>query len=203
MALAEFMQRVREQPAMILGEPSVSALYYILDGYAMALQDHGLASNADHFVPSGFHDWVAYRAHFNESTSGWKNMLIERFGDGETGFGKFFEFLDDYGTRQRILVAFVDDYERTYRVKGMNDAEVAEFPSRLELATYTNDPGFFIESESNVPLVNNWFYPNFDWAETFLHISPSQWKIVDKVKYERLRAQQDSALGRALARRRE
>ncbi|MAT69924.1 MAG: hypothetical protein CMJ58_10425 [Planctomycetaceae bacterium] len=44
-----------------------------------------------------YHDWVAAKLGFRESTAGWRNMILERAGDNETeAFQLFFRLLDEY-----------------------------------------------------------------------------------------------------------
>jgi hypothetical protein len=97
--LSEGLEVIRERPAMFLTPVSTTALRNFKDGYSQGLS-HGLslgsgplASEARglYDLPSDFHDWVAYRLHFEYSGAGWANMIIERIGDGPEALGQFFD----------------------------------------------------------------------------------------------------------------
>jgi hypothetical protein len=62
------LEVIREKPALYLGDRSLSALWYYLQGYWMALSVYDMRTAYP--LPPDFHDWVAYRLHFYESTSG-------------------------------------------------------------------------------------------------------------------------------------
>jgi len=44
----------------------------------------------------GFHDWVAHRLGFAESTSGWCNMIREKSKSEEDAFEQFFVLLAEF-----------------------------------------------------------------------------------------------------------
>ena len=51
----------------------------------------------------GVHDWIAERLGFDESTLGWKDMLLASVGDETAAFERFFSELDAYrGSRKAI-----------------------------------------------------------------------------------------------------
>jgi len=60
---------------MWIGEPSPDRLNLFLAGYCSAMEQVGLKDIA---TPPfhGFHDWVAERFGFAESTAGWPNMIL-------------------------------------------------------------------------------------------------------------------------------
>jgi hypothetical protein len=49
---------------------------------------HGIQEQ--HPLPGDFHDWVAYRLHFDYSTMGYKNMILERVPDESAAVDRFF-----------------------------------------------------------------------------------------------------------------
>ena len=57
---------------MYTGETSLFSISHFLSGYGFAAELYGVGDADDWLlVPREFHDWVAYRLHFYESTSGW------------------------------------------------------------------------------------------------------------------------------------
>ncbi len=88
---------IRERPAMYLGELSLSALTQFLNGYGICLFLHGIQEKAP--LPRDFHDWVADRLHFSESTRGYTRMILERVPDEAMALRFFFELLDEYCAR--------------------------------------------------------------------------------------------------------
>ena len=60
---------------MWIGNPSPDALHIFLTGYWCAMDDAGV-TDASLPVFQGFHDWVARKFGFGESTAGWANMIL-------------------------------------------------------------------------------------------------------------------------------
>lgn len=142
----QLLDVIREKPAMYLGTRSLSALSHFLAGYGFALHVHEIPSS--HHLPGDFHDWVAYRLHFFESTSGYKNMILKRIPDESAALARFFELLDEYRVRQPRIVATVQGHRREYTTTTLRDGVKSEkaglFPETLTLVAYTEDPGFFV-----------------------------------------------------------
>ena len=144
------LEEIRQRPPMYLGDRSLSALQHFLNGYTHALRIHRIAQPG-WMLPQDFHDWVAYRLHFKESTSGYRNMLLKRNPSEADALEKFFELLDEYDKREPIEVARVQNYDKQYTrqrvVEGvLQSATTEHFPSTLKLITFTDDPGFFVTS---------------------------------------------------------
>jgi len=87
----ELLRRIREQPSMYLGKPSVTALRHFNCGYAMRGQDCGL------FPPGlGFCWHVADKYGLGHAMDVPHMALEVCNGDEEAAFDKFFELLDEY-----------------------------------------------------------------------------------------------------------
>ena len=66
---------LRNRPGMYIGDPSPNSLLIYLHGYQAAMRDAGVidASKPDFH---GFHDWIANKFGFSESTAGWAKMIL-------------------------------------------------------------------------------------------------------------------------------
>src|SRR5687767_5898224 len=106
----DLLEKIRKRPGMYLGECSLSALYHTIAGYTLALGVHGIESDTSLRPPDDFNDWVAYRLHYKESTSGWKNMILGVSGNEAAAFNRFFELLDQHATRQSRVIAKLIGY---------------------------------------------------------------------------------------------
>ena len=77
--ISPLLDQIRKRPGMFLGSKSLTGLYHFINGYDAGYGDacrHNNFKNiSDQIIPRSFHDWCAYRTHFNESTSGWRNMI--------------------------------------------------------------------------------------------------------------------------------
>lgn len=121
MNLFDIIERIRPRPGMYLGEPGITKLCSFLDGYSMALYD--LNANKvtdDALFPMPFHcfhDYVALRLNYYESTSGWRNMILDQVAhDEEKGLALFFTLLDDFKTltSTRFVAANLTDEHIAY-----------------------------------------------------------------------------------------
>lgn len=71
--LYPILAQMKARPAMYTGELSLKSIHTFLQGYSMALQQHQLLEIDN---PTSFHDWVAQKLGFYESTAGWANMIL-------------------------------------------------------------------------------------------------------------------------------
>lgn len=96
---------------MYFGEQSLTGLRCFLDGYAMALHDHGISVE-----PVGiwrpmsrelpfFHGWVTFKLGFGHTNLGYSQAILKHTGGDEVAaLALFWELLDQY----RALEAGVD-----------------------------------------------------------------------------------------------
>lgn len=87
---------IRRKCGLYIGEPSITALDAFVKGFVGALHAAGRPLDPEHPSFRGFHDWIASRYGFGESTPGWKNMLLTSLGDEAIAFERFFVELDEY-----------------------------------------------------------------------------------------------------------
>jgi hypothetical protein len=94
--LYEFIDYIREKPELYIGEKSLTALYFNINGFNLSCWVHDAEEN---LKPNwkGFHDFVALKLEYTESTSGYRNMILEknRF-DEIKSLNMFFELIDSY-----------------------------------------------------------------------------------------------------------
>lgn len=67
---------IRKRPGMYIGDPSPKQLFVFLTGYGMAMDDAGITDISHPPFFREFHDWVARKLGFHESTAGWPNMIM-------------------------------------------------------------------------------------------------------------------------------
>lgn len=87
---------IRPRPAMYIGDHSLFCLRSFLDGCFFLAEEHGIRTDES---PSfgGFHDWVAERFGWYESTAGWCNIIVaECDGDPGRALDRFFELIEEY-----------------------------------------------------------------------------------------------------------
>ena len=86
---------IRKKPGLYIVEPSIYRLHSFLTGYDAGLGHAGfiLRDEADFHR---FHDWVAHRLGFGESTSGWVNMIRDKSASDAEAFQRFYVFLDEF-----------------------------------------------------------------------------------------------------------
>jgi len=94
-SIYNMLNQIRKRPGMYIGEPSIFLLKMCIDAYAAGLGRVGftLRDTADF---RRFHDWVARRLGFFESTSGWANMIRNKSASDADAFQRFFVLLDEF-----------------------------------------------------------------------------------------------------------
>ena len=87
---------IRPRPAMYIGDHSLRCLKSFLDGCFFLAEEHGIETS-ECPVFGGFHDWVAKRFGWYESTAGWCNIIVEECGgDQGKALDRFFELIEEY-----------------------------------------------------------------------------------------------------------
>ena len=166
--LPELFESFRSRPAMFTGEHTLSAIQIFLEGYSFGAMSSPKKSGEDPFlIPRVFHDWVTYRLQLEQTTKGWCMNIQENSVNDEEAIERFLCLLDEYRSRRRRVVAKLEHYQRTYVRQSADEffegseGTAIQFPQTLSLVTYTEDQGFFVESESDA---------DFPWSGLYLEI---------------------------------
>jgi hypothetical protein len=184
------LDKIRKRPGLYFGERSFTALWHFVCGYKQALAIHAIPYESDPLgLPRDFHDWVAYRLHFKESTSGWRNMILSTAGSEQEALDRFFTLLDEYHARTPHLVARLVDIRKSYSRSRSGITEQLQFPPSISLVTYTDDPGFFALSDTEHEFPMKGFFPCIDWFETFMGADRARLTIVDHEWHYGIRAE--------------
>ena len=177
---------IRENPAMYLGERSLTGLWHFSSGHDTAVSHYNV-EDAQQLVPYEFFDWVAYRTHFYEATSGWRNMILKTTSGEEAALNRFFELLDEYRSRQHRVIAKIVDCELSYSVTEniFTKDEVTtehQFPSVINLVVFNDsDPGFFAIAEDGTDFMGAGFHRSF----TLFDNKRPLLTVVDQVAFDR------------------
>ncbi len=184
---------IRTRTAMYTGERTLSAVCHFLDGYNFAQRVNQVPSSQQSCLPFDFHDWVAYRLHFRESTSGYRKMILKHFPDEGAALDRFFELFDEHRSRQGKVLATVRCHPSNpdvFRLEGGNwDAQVRlKVAEEVKLVVYTNDPGFFVTHEDQAAENprRSFFCPALCWLGYPFKPEGEYLKILDQDQYTRL-----------------
>jgi len=104
--LKDVVPELKKRPGMFIGSNSIFDLATFLQGYDFALSVHGITKESLFDEDISFHDWIALRTHYYESTSGWANMLTETYGENralEQFWGHYDEYLNRKYTTMPII----------------------------------------------------------------------------------------------------
>lgn len=71
----ELIETISTRTAMYTGEHKLSNIRSFIDGYTFSIKDEKEYLEFLSDFP-GFHDWVARKYGFYESTAGWQNMIL-------------------------------------------------------------------------------------------------------------------------------
>ena len=184
------LQQIQRRPAMYTGENTLRSICHFLSGYSFALDRHGVSTDNDPLIlPREFHDWVAYRLHFYESTSGWCNMICQRTSTDQEAIDRFSQLLDDFQTRIPHTVAKLKGHNKTFqRTVGHRTADgelvqspcvTCNYPDSISLVTYTDDPGFFAYSDTADSFPSEGFHPDLKSFELRIGADRSMLNIID------------------------
>jgi hypothetical protein len=94
-SIYDMLNAIRKKPGLYIATPSINRLHAFVVGYTAGLGRVRFAVRDDeHF--HRFHDWVAHRLGFGESTSGWCNMIRDKSESEADAFHRFFVLLDEF-----------------------------------------------------------------------------------------------------------
>ncbi|MHC0063625.1 hypothetical protein ACWATR_11950 [Nostoc sp. UIC 10890] len=146
----DILAMIRTRPGMYLGQRSLTALRSFIDGYFFAIGQNGILIEEENPPFSQFHDWVARYYKWNESTAGWKNIILREVGDEAKACDVFFELLELFKQRFPVLkyrVFLNPNHKSTgaiYRRICINGIEKdLDPPKEIRIVQYTTDSGFY------------------------------------------------------------
>jgi hypothetical protein len=182
----ELFDAIRQRPALYLGTQSLTGLYHFMSGYDHALSVHSVASMPRLMPPLEFHDWVAYRLHFSESTSGWHRMILKSVSDEPVALKRFYKLFDEFESREPRIVAKLTGYRNPYFSKSSDGTEVAcSYPSPILFIVYTDDPGFFVTAENpQARFPGAGFCPHLERLSLF-SFDLTDLEIIDQGRFDR------------------
>ena len=92
----DLLELIHLRPGMWVAEPELVRVYAFLVGYGAALGRQRLMFRSVAPEFHGFHDWIAKRLGYGESTSGWYNMIRRRCSSEREAFDRFYELLAEF-----------------------------------------------------------------------------------------------------------
>jgi heme-degrading monooxygenase HmoA len=150
------IEGIRLRPEVYLGGKSLTAFHQFLGGYQMACSLHQIGDDRLGLrIPADFHEWVACRTRFRESTSGWCKMIVATSQSEEEAFDRFFELLAEHSERAPRVIAEIIGPTSTTRAERDGEDYLIPPPKKVQLVKYTADPGFFA------------LHDNEDWRDRF------------------------------------
>lgn len=165
---------------MYIGDHSITALYSFLNGYSMALKRLSIEDHTDTLLPLPFwffHEYAARQYGYYESTSGWRNMILDHTNHDESqGLDAFFVMYEQFKSLKIVRY--------TYAVLDIKHQQFYEkeplYPDPVKVHLVELTPGYLllIETKEKYVLVNS-LYPNkqapLDYAEQCFG-SITKWK---------------------------
>ena len=91
--LYKLLQKIKENPALYLGKPSITCLRSFLDGYLDARFDLGLDREGSGI--EGFQEWIQTREKTTLSQS-WAGIILFTSGNERSAFYNFFKLFDEF-----------------------------------------------------------------------------------------------------------
>lgn len=87
----------RERPRMYLGEESLTNLWWLLNGYQWAFQEHGVPYHEVGPLDWKFHYYVRMHFRLPPNTQSYAHMILEQYGGDEPrALAMFFDLLDEF-----------------------------------------------------------------------------------------------------------
>ncbi len=95
-SIYDLLGLIRQRPAMYMGSTSIVLLRAFLAGYDFAARTHDIVEESEPDFGK-FHDWVAQKFGWNESTAGWDNIILQETGNDESAaFDRVYTLIDQF-----------------------------------------------------------------------------------------------------------
>jgi hypothetical protein len=124
--LYEFIDLTKTRTGMFIGDESLTALHFNINGYLWACDLKGIKEDLEPDFGL-FHDFVANYYLYSESTAGWKNMILsQNFGIEKQALKEFYKLFDLFRTNAKIGKAKNILYkllDRIVNVSNLNDIQ--------------------------------------------------------------------------------
>ena len=139
----ELIDMIRMRTEMYTGHSSPTHLHSFLSGYFFAKTHEAIKEESPKF--HRFHDWVANKFDYYESTSGWAYMIEDQREDKKEALYLFYELLDEYRGIKHQQLANVEfkheektdrtwrGYSRMQKVRGTFKAIPKPLPNCLTI----------------------------------------------------------------------
>jgi hypothetical protein len=96
LGLFEVLDKIRINPGLYLGRPSVSDLLMFLNGYEFARAQAGIEqTEAEENFHDEFQPWLQQKLGVTSVTS-WAKLIMLTCHDEKAGFEQFFQLLDEF-----------------------------------------------------------------------------------------------------------
>jgi hypothetical protein len=94
--LYALIRQIKERPGFYFDAESISALYHFINGYIQACAVKNI-QEVELIAFQDFHEFVRHRTMFNESTSGWRHMLLSYDNNDEAkALAMFFTLFEEF-----------------------------------------------------------------------------------------------------------
>ncbi len=176
MKFYEILSHIRKRPRMYFREVNTLVLESYIYGY---LAGHECQSNEEKCRICEFHqfhDWVKCIMHSDKTGLTWRDLLLEEY-DEEDAFEKFFKLVEKFKNRKFKIIAELLNTKLVCRQENGNEIKEIPISSDIQLGKYTNDPGYWIQTNGPDECRLSGFYRDLDFLEAFFGISRRDWTV--------------------------
>ena len=103
MTLYDIIDEIQDRTAMYVGDGSILQLRAFLSGFSWAENKLGVKLAPETPSFGDFHDWIAEKFGWYESTAGWANIIRQEYDGDEQRAGRaFFEWLSEFRNEKQL-----------------------------------------------------------------------------------------------------
>jgi hypothetical protein len=186
----ELIDMIRMRTGMYIGDASPTHLSSFLSGYYIAKRIENIKEEEPIF--GGFHDWVANKYDYSESTSGWAYMIEDK----KEALDLFYELLDEYRGIRHRQIARVDfnheektdkswiGYSRLKKVRGTFAETLKPLPKEIIIREMKVNGEWFqmVAKNENEEILFTWNSEElekvFKRAKEIFGIEKEEWEII-------------------------
>lgn len=111
----DLLQKIKQRPALYLGQNSIHSLQAFLDGYYFARRELDIPLTDQEIEFQNFLQWIRQR--FNvETGQPWSSIVLFHASDERSAVNRFFELFDEFQRSQQSFASH-DDLAAEQRIR--------------------------------------------------------------------------------------
>jgi len=105
----ELIELIKKRPVLYIGSNNITSMENFMHGYDFACLVNDIEYNNIYPLFWYFHEWIMEKYNWNESTAGWKNIILKENNNDEIkALDVFFKQIDEFKKLHPISIEYIE-----------------------------------------------------------------------------------------------